>query len=299
VGLFRDLSILSKIVSMKFLNQRFLTAFFLLLLVSLSGLSQDQIKVPKLETRVTDLTGTLTTEEITVLEQKLEGYEKEKGSQIAILLLPTTGEEEIEQFSIRVADEWKIGRKGTNDGVIIILAKEDRKARIEVAYGLEGALPDATSKRIIEETMIPNFKSGSYFDGLMQGTDAIIKVISGEPLPEPDHDIHESQDSESGWMIGLFIFAMIVRAIKPGFIGGLIVAAVSFLAGWIFFEIAKGIFFGILSIIVMIFMHGKGGGGGGVYRRGGSSWSSGIGGSSGGFSGGGGSFGGGGASGSW
>ncbi|MFI4914024.1 MAG: TPM domain-containing protein, partial [Steroidobacterales bacterium] len=142
--------------------------------------------VPKLEARVTDLTGTLTAGEQTQLEQKLADYEARKGAQIAVLLVATTKPEEIEQYSIRVVEAWKLGRKKTDDGVLLLLAKDDRDLRIEVGYGLEGVLTDATSRRIIDETIVPLLQQGQYFAGISAGVDRIIRVIDGEPLPPPD-----------------------------------------------------------------------------------------------------------------
>src|SRR5215217_2564454 len=117
------------------------------------SLAAAEVAVPTLKSRVTDLTGTLTPEQKGALEQRLAAFEAAKGSQIAVLMLPSTKPEEIEQFSIRVAEAWKIGRKGTDDGLILVIAKEDRRLRIEVGYGLEGAIPDAVAKRVISETI--------------------------------------------------------------------------------------------------------------------------------------------------
>src|SRR5271156_5810438 len=143
------------------------------------------VAVPPLTGRVVDQTGTLSSGDIASLTQKLRDFEARKGSQVAVLIVPTTAPETIEQYSIRVAEAWKIGRKKVDDGAILVVAKDDRKLRIEVGYGLEGALTDVTSKRIIDEIITPKFKSGDFAGGISAGVDRIIGVIDGEPLPPP------------------------------------------------------------------------------------------------------------------
>ncbi len=138
--------------------------------------------VPPLTARVTDLTGTLSGEAVTRIEAKLADLEAKKGSQIAVLIVPTTQPEDIDQFGIRVEDAWKLGRKGVDDGAYLIVAKNDRRVRIEVGYGLEGALPDAIANRIITETITPHFKLGDYDGGVEAGVDQMISVVNGEPL---------------------------------------------------------------------------------------------------------------------
>src|SRR4051795_9384251 len=148
-----------------------------------------ELAVPQLTGRVVDQTGTLSSGDIAALSQKLGDFETRKGSQIAVLIVPTTDPETIEQFSIRVAEAWKIGRKKIDDGAILVVAKNDRHLRIEVGYGLEGALTDATTKRIIDEDITPKFKSGDFAGGISAGVNRMIKVIDGEklPAPEPPH----------------------------------------------------------------------------------------------------------------
>ncbi len=155
-----------------------------LFLLSAAGLAADDlVAVPPLKARVTDLTGTLSRDQAAALEADLAQFEKGRGSQVAILLLPTTQPESIEAYAIRVAEAWQPGRKGVDDGILILVAKNDRKLRIEVGRGLEGALPDAVAKRIIEETLLPRFRSGDYFGGLQDGVSQIKAIIAGEPLP--------------------------------------------------------------------------------------------------------------------
>src|SRR5271170_618712 len=145
-----------------------------------------EVAVPPLTSRVTDLTGTLSGAAVARIEAKLKDLEAKKGSQLAVLIVPTTQPEEIEQYGIRVAEAWKLGRKGVDDGAILIVAKNDRRVRIEVGYGLEGALPDAIASRIIAETVTPHFKLGDFDGGVEAGVDQMISVVNGEPLPEPD-----------------------------------------------------------------------------------------------------------------
>src|SRR6267142_1472778 len=144
------------------------------------------VAVPPLSGRVVDQTGTLTSGDIASLTQTLKDLETRKGSQIAVLIVPTTDQESIEQFSIRVAEAWKIGRKKVDDGALLVIAKNDRHLRIEVGYGLEGALTDVTTKRIIDEVITPKFKSGDFAGGISAGVDRIIRVIDGEKLPAPE-----------------------------------------------------------------------------------------------------------------
>ena len=153
--------------------------------------------VPALTARVTDLTGTLSGEAVTRIEAKLADLEAKKGSQIAVLIVPTTQPEDIDQFGIRVEDAWKLGRKGVDDGAYLIVAKNDRRVRIEVGYGLEGALPDAIANRIVTETITPHFKLGDYDGGVEAGVDQMISVVNGEPLPAPD----KKWDTTATWAI--------------------------------------------------------------------------------------------------
>ena len=147
------------------------------------------VAVPPLTGRVVDQTGTLSAGDIASLTQTLKDLETRKGSQIAVLIVPTTDGEAIEQFSLRVAEAWKIGRKKIDDGALLVIAKNDRRLRIEVGYGLEGALTDATTKRIIDEDITPKFKTGDFAGGVSAGVDRMIGVIDGEklPAPEPPH----------------------------------------------------------------------------------------------------------------
>ncbi|MDH4260212.1 MAG: TPM domain-containing protein, partial [Gammaproteobacteria bacterium] len=161
----------------------------LLLLAALpgSGASAETLRpLPPLTARVTDLTGTLTPAQQAQIESRLAEFESRKGAQIAVLFVSSTLPEEIEQYSIRVVDAWKLGREKPDDGALLLVAKEDRSMRIEVGRGLEGALTDLVSKRIIADTITPLFRQGDYAGGIAAGVEQMIRVVDGEPLPAPD-----------------------------------------------------------------------------------------------------------------
>ncbi len=252
------------------------------------------VAVPPLKTRVTDLTATLNAEQIAALESKLAAFEQKKGSQLAVLLVPTTQPETVEQYGIRVVEQWKLGRKGVDDGVLLLIAKDDRKLRIEVGRGLEGALPDAVAKRIIDEYMVAPFKQGDFNAGVNAGVDRIIKIIDGELLPEakPKSGGASSginMENSMGWGALLVVFlGGILRAMLGTFFGSVAAGAIATGVAMFFgVEMAEA---SIVGVIVFLFcMIGL------------SLFGSAIGGGSsdGGWSGGGGDFGGGGASGSW
>ncbi len=165
-----------------------LTVRWLLVLAALIGAAASaQQTVPALKARVTDLTGTLTAAQQATLEEKLSSFEARKGAQLAVLIVPTTEPEDIEQYSIRVVDQWKLGREASDDGALLLVAKNDRRMRIEVGQGLEGALNDATSRRIIADTITPLFRQGDFFGGINAGLDRMIRVIEGEALRPSFH----------------------------------------------------------------------------------------------------------------
>ncbi|UGS91637.1 YgcG family protein [Ralstonia wenshanensis] len=175
----------------------------------------DMVAVPPLAARVTDLTGTLSAEQKSALEQVLADYEQQRGSQIFVLMVPSTAPEPIEAFGIRVADAWKAGRKGVDDGAIILIAKDNpaslRKMRIEVGRGLEGALTDAQSKRVLQDVMAPHFRQGDFYGGLSAGISAIQTVIAQESLPPAERAKHQQSGGGIGdWLPVLFPLAIIV-----------------------------------------------------------------------------------------
>src|SRR5215212_3641787 len=261
------------------------------------------VAVPPLSGRVVDQTGTVSSAEIDTLTQRLKNLEARKGSQLAILMVPTTAREINEQYSIRVAEAWKIGRKRIDEGDLRVIAKNDRKLRIEVGYGLEGALNDVTAKRIIDEVITPRFRSGDFAGGISAGVDRIIRVIDGEALPAPaarqspgassDFDVFNPFLLFAIFVVGAILRASLGRLLGSVATGGAVGALAWFIAG----SLAASAIAGVIAFIFTMFADTIAwSGGGGSYS--GSSGSS-SGGSSGGFSGGGGSFGGGGASGSW
>lgn len=263
-----------------------------------------EVAVPALASRVTDLTSTLSSREIHQLEQKLTAFEQTKGSQIAVLMIPTTHPEAIEQYSIRVAEAWKLGRKGIDDGVLLLIAKNDRALRIETGYGLEGVLPDATAKRIIAGIITPHFKQNRFFDGIDAGIDAIIRVIEGEslPLPQSNHPGNaESYVDYFAWLLIFpFVFGRTLQVLFGRLAGAAVTGAGLGLIGWLLFSsLGIALLIAIAGFIMTLFLNP----GSGVYRSSRGRWpghdfrSGGFGG--GGFSGGGGGFGGGGASGRW
>ena len=160
-------------------------AFVLAFLLCWAQVAFADVAVPPLTGRVVDTTGTLSSSDIGTQSQRLQDLQRRKGSQIAVLIVPTTAPETIEQFSIRAAETWKIGRKKIDDGALLVVAKDDHKLRIEVGYGLEGALTDVTARRIIDETIVPRFKTGDFTGGIAAGLTRMIGVIDGESLPVP------------------------------------------------------------------------------------------------------------------
>ncbi len=267
--------------------------------------------IPKLEARVTDLTGTLTAAEQAELEQKLRAFEERKGAQIAILVVASTAPEEIEQYSIRVVEQWKLGRAKPDDGVLVLLAKDDHTTRIEVGYGLEGALTDATSNRIIDESMIPLFKQGQYYAGLNAGVAQIMRVVDGEPLPPPDKSWKGNGNgllnSLPLLIFGFLVASSLLRAMFGRVGGAAATAGVVGLIAWLLSQVllaAVGV--AVLGFLFSLVL-GLRGGGWSSGGRGGFGGFGGLGGGGfggggfggGGFGGGGGGFGGGGASGRW
>jgi len=273
------------------------------------------VAVPPLSGRVVDQTGTLAASDIASLTQTLKDLETRKGSQIAVLIVPTTDGEAIEPFSLRVAETWKIGRKKIDDGALLVIAKNDRRLRIEVGYGLEGALTDATTKRIIDEDITPRFKAGDFGGGVAAGIDKIVRIVNGEKLPEPEPP--HWQDSQSFDPSDLFnpfliipavLFGGLLRGLMGRLLGSVAAGALTAMIAW--FMVGSVLAAVIVGVVASLFVlisdgftsagsgrrgspGGWSGGSGGSWSRGGSSSDSGS------FSGGGGSFGGGGASGSW
>jgi len=300
-----------------------LTALFLTLASTLSAL-----EVPPLRGRVNDYASLLPTDRARALEERLVRFEQETGHQIAVLTIPSLEGEDLEGFSIRVAETWKIGQKGFDNGAILLIARNDRKLRIEVGYGLEGVLPDVIASRIIREIIVPHFRANDYASGIEQGVEAILKATRGEPLPKPERTRAKPGGTDLSLVIGILftaaLMALIVgitqRTTLRGALAGATAGAVVSSAG----ALGSGLGVWIFILLVGSFLGGLGSlyarqawgrewsvrgsrrerwtrdvllGGGGF--TGGGDFGGGFSGGGGGFGGGGGGFGGGGASGSW
>lgn len=264
----------------------------------------DPQPVPALTAPVTDLADLLPPADEAALNARLTSFSSEKGSQIAVLIVPTTQPEDIFSYSFRVADTWKLGRKGEDDGVLLVIAVKDRKTHLQIGYGLEGAIPDARSKQVLQDIIRPRFQAGDYPGGVNAGVDALIKLINGEALPAPSAQDRSGNGGNTfiiaiviGMIAGFFLRAIFGRLIG-GLSGGGIALALALILG-----AAMGT--ALIAALFVAFgagMAGDGrrlGGGMGSGGFGGGSFGGGGFGGGGGFSGGGGGFGGGGASGDW
>jgi uncharacterized protein len=273
--------------------------------------AQNLQPIPKLTARVTDLTGTLTAEQQSMLEEKLSAFEARKGAQIGLLVVPTTEPEEIAQYSIRVVDQWKLGRQKIDDGALLIVAKNDRELRIEVGKGLEGVLTDLTAHRIISETIVPLFREGDFYGGINAGLDQMIRVIDGEELPAPDlgwqgHSVRGISHLVPFLFVAVLFGSVVLRSLFGRGLGSVIAGAAT---GAVVYLVGQAVFFAVIAgLIAFLFCLISGFSGGGIWssypRSGG--WGGGFGSGGGGgftggggFSGGGGGFNGGGASGRW
>jgi uncharacterized protein len=279
-------------------------AITVLLLWTGALLAQQEAAIPPLSARVTDLTGTLTAPEQAALTTRLAELDKRKGSQIAVLIVSTVRPEAIEQFAMRVAEHWKLGRKGVDDGVLLLVAKDDREVRIEVGYGLEGVIPDATANRVIDSFILPRFREGDFAGGINAGVDRLIGLVDGEPLPAPQ--VAPANHADIANVLPLvFILSLvgggILRRMLGQFPGALATGVVAGVITWL---LAGILGFTLLMALVGFVVSLMGGGGGGRWSSHGygggfgGGFGGGLGGG-GGFGGGGGGFGGGGASGSW
>ena len=283
----------------------------LLLILAMALLSPALLRadtaVPKLARHVTDLTGTLTAAQVDQLDAQLVALEKAKGAQLVVLMVGSTESQAIEEYSLAVAEANKIGRKGTDDGVLLLVAKNDRRVRIEVGYGLEGAIPDAANARIIREYIAPKFRSNDYFGGITDAVGALTQLINGEPLPPPvqgaPSEEHAGPGLQNSLMIGVFV-ALFLRSLLGRASTWIRTPLGAVLTGgllWLLVSMGAGILGALIGGVLMLLPGGAGrsigGGGWGGFGGFGGGGGGGFGG--GGFSGGGGSFGGGGASGSW
>lgn len=274
--------------------------------------AQDLQPVPTLNARVIDQTATLDNAQRQALEARLSAFEAERGSQIVVLLVPTTAPEDIAAYAYRVADQWKIGRRDVGDGILLVVAKNDRTVRIEVARALEGVVPDLAAYRIIDGLITPAFRQGDFAGGLQTGTDALMKLIRGEDLPLPASRGETTGDSMSLYDLAVFLFVgvPVLGGILNNMLGRKLGTVATAGATGLLVQLLTGslLLAGLGAVLAFVFVLAMGGGGGGGSGRGpggpviwgGSGRRGGFGGGGGGFrSGGGGSFGGGGASGRW
>ncbi len=277
-------------------------AFFLILLMAQTvlGLAHgaEPLVVPPFNAMVTDLTGTLSSEQQGTLEQRLNAFQVRKGAQIAVLIVDSTLPESIEQYALRVAEQWKLGRADADDGLLLLVAKQDRALRIEVGYGLEGVINDATARRVISEYITPKFRDGDYFGGISAGIERLIALVDGEPLPAV-----QTKPDLGGFapVLLLITFAAggLLRSILGRLPGALLTSGAVGVVAWFF---ASAWFVAIAAAAIAFFITLIGGlGGGGFGGRGRGGFGGGSGGMRGGGfgGGGGGGFGGGGASGRW
>lgn len=286
-------------------------ALALLLLACSPAWAQRAAAIPALTSPVVDATGTLSAEQKRQLEQQALALQQRKGSQLQVLVVASTQPETIEQYTQRVFDQWKLGREGVDDAVILVVAKDDRRARIQTGYGLEGAIPDAIANRVIQEYLAPKFRAGDYGGGIADASAQLVKLIDGEPLPAPVGDNRAREGKGGGdWLFALFaafIAATLVRGVfgkAPKGLRSLFTGGAAGGVAWLLSSIIPlaglagffGLIYGLMSVSAG--RYARQGGWGGF---GGSGWGGGGfgGGGGGGWSGGGGMSGGGGASGSW
>jgi uncharacterized protein len=280
-------------------------------LLLMAGAAQAQLAVPALSAHVIDTTGTLDAAQLQSLDAKLGAFELSRGSQVVILLVPTTQPEDITSYANRVANVWKIGRKEIGDGLLVVVAKNDRKVRIEVAKTLEGAIPDLAAKRIIEQAITPRFKQGDFAGGLEAGSDHIMKLITGEALPAPTPSANASAQDFQWMELAIFAFiavpvvGKVARSLMGSKLGTLVTGTAA--GGMALFMTSSLLIAGLVAVAAMVLtlFSGLAHLASAATGRTGNSWGHGSSRRGGGFggggfsSGGGGNFGGGGASGGW
>jgi uncharacterized protein len=285
------------------MGSKAMAALFAACLLGATGIVAAQLAIPPLTGRVVDQTATLTREQQSTLEQTLQAFEARKGSQIAVLIVPTSAPESIEQYALRVVEQWKLGRKKVDDGAILVVAKNDRTLRIEVGYGLEGSLTDAASRRIIGDTITPRFKEGDFYGGVSAGIDQMIRVIDGDPLPPPGRSA-AAGDADTRQLLPVILLLAIVggtvlRSVLGRLPGSIVTGGAVAILAWLFAGVAAmALVAGVLAFLFTLVGGGMGRHGG-WYGGGGHHGAFGGIGRGGGFSGGGGGFGGGGSSGRW
>ena len=278
----------------------------LLCLPGAVALAEALAPIPALDAPVVDTTGTLSAADVSRLQAQALDLQRRKGSQLQILIVPTTAPESIEQYAQRVFDQWKLGRKGVDDGVLLLVAKDDHQARIQTGYGLEGAIPDITAGRVIQEYLVPKFRAGDFAGGLDDATAQLVRLIDGEVLPAPMAP--SASGGNGGDKLFLLVFLLFFFRGLFGWLptpvrmalfaggAGLVAWVVTHAVPWTGLAALVGLVIGALGASTGRYARDSGWGGwGGGGGSSGGGWSGG----GGGWSGGGGSSGGGGASGSW
>lgn len=278
--------------------------WLLLALLALGGalpVCHALVEIPALKARVTDPGAVLEAAARERIEESLRAFEALKGAQLAVLIVPTTAPETIEQYGIRVAESWRLGRAGIDDGLLLIVATGDRALRIEVGYGLEGVVPDAVARRVIDETITPHFRRGDIAAGIDAGMQQLMRIIDGEPLPPPPAAGPSARSPELVMVVffALLSLGAVLRRVFGRLVGACIAGGVMAAVAWLVFGVAViALFIGLFAFLFVLLpgsgrggRWSSGGFGGGGFGGGGSG--------GGGFGGGGGGFGGGGASGRW
>ena len=289
----------------------FATLLACMLLACAPAFAQQLATSPALDQPVIDTTGTLDQTQVAALDAQARALRQRKGAQLQVLMVPTTQPETIEQYTVRAFEQFKLGRKGVDDGVLIVVAKNDRRVRIEPGYGLEGAIPDAIANRVIQEYLVPKFRANDYGGGLIDATAALVKLIDGEALPAPMADNRPAREGGGNWLFALFaafLAAQVARGILAflpsgvrGVVGGAVAGGVAWLIAASLVAGGIGAFIGLMVGLAGLGPRGSYARHGGWGGMGGGGWGGGGfgGGGGGGWSGGGGMSGGGGASGSW
>ena len=293
------------------MRRSFATLLACMLLACAPAFAQQLAPIPALDQPVIDTTGTLDQTQVAALDAQARALQQRKGAQLQVLMVPTTQPETIEQYTVRAFEQFKLGRKGVDDGVLIVVAKNDRRVRIEPGYGLEGAIPDAIANRVIQEYLVPKFRANDYGGGLIDATAALVKLIDGEALPAPMADKRPAREGGGNWLFALFaafLAAQVARGILAflpsgvrGVLGGAVAGGVAWLIAASLVAGGIGAFIGLMVGLAGLGPRGRYARHGGWGGMGGGGWGGGGfgGGGGGGWSGGGGMSGGGGASGSW
>ncbi|MBI5742705.1 MAG: TPM domain-containing protein [Candidatus Niyogibacteria bacterium] len=261
--------------------KKFIAAILLIGSAALCGAAFAYTSPGKPIGRVNDFAGALTVEQVRALENELAAFARDKGHEIAVVTVPTIGDETIENYANQLFREWGVGNKDLNNGVLFLVAINDRQMRIEVGYGLEGALTDVESKHILDDVAAPYFKSGNYTEGILNGTRGIEQAIEEEVLPENSvQNNNVVHLGDNGWQSLIFIFwvmAVFLGATRSWWLGGIlgavfgIIAWAAFAFSWYFVPlgVVVGLIFDFIVSVLGIGRHGGfwggfGGGGGGL-----------------------------------